>query len=272
MKKTATHKAYAKINLALSLTGKKDGMHTIDSIVTNIGVYDAIKAEILQDGQMSVTYSGLTERLTGDSAKTMAELIQKEFGTPGADFFIKKRIPMSAGLGGSSADAAGVAHCMQKLFDLPSIPLRLLLEAGSDVPYMYEGGNKRVRGTGELITDVTLPKARYAVLVCPGGVSTAEAYALYDKIGGQNADIDELLRDMRGGTYVPFNALQRAAESLNANISTGIDLLRRAGFSQAVMSGSGSSVVAAETNSALFRKRYKTLRKALPQGYTLYNF
>ena len=121
MKKTAVHRAHAKINLALSVTGVKGGMHTIDSLVTNIGVYDTIKATKRADSQIKVDYWGLTEELRGDTAKRMAELIQNRYGTAGADILITKRIPMSAGLGGSSADAAGVAHCMRTLYNLGDI-------------------------------------------------------------------------------------------------------------------------------------------------------
>jgi 4-diphosphocytidyl-2-C-methyl-D-erythritol kinase len=270
MKKTAVHRAHAKINLALSVTGVKGGMHTIDSLVTNIGVYDTINATKRADSQIKVDYWGLTEGLRGDTAKRMAELIQNRYGTAGADILITKRIPMSAGLGGSSADAAGVAHCMRTLYNLGDIPADLLLAVGSDVPYMYEGGDKRISGTGERLESVFLQQANYAVLVCPGGVSTAEAYALYDKIGGQNPDIDKILDNMRlGKPYILTNALQKAAAELNHNITTGLELLARSGFENTVMSGSGSSVIGVTADKKKHEQNCDTLKKLLPRGYIL---
>lgn len=270
MKKTEVHRAYAKINLALSITGVEDGLHTLDSLVTNIGVFDTVRAAKRTDNETTVTYSGLTEKLQNDSAKRMAALLQKEYNTSGADIFIKKRIPMSAGLGGSSADAAGVAHCMRKLFDIGAIPKKLLLKCGSDVPYMYEGGGKRMTGKGEKLESVELPKVYYAVVVCPGGVNTAEAYALYDKIGGQNADIDKILRNMRAGeSFVLNNALQIAAEQLNSAITNGLALLSQAGFENTVMSGSGSSVVGITLDKKKFDICCGAIKKLLPQGYIL---
>lgn len=270
MKKTKVYRSYAKINLALTITGVEDGLHTIDSLVTNIGVFDTIKVTKRSDNRIIVGYKGLKEQLIGDSAKKMAELLQKEYNTTGVDIFIKKRIPMSAGLGGSGADAAGVAHCMCKLFDLGDVAQKLLLQAGSDVPYMYEGGDKRMTGKGEKLENIELPRAHYAVLVCPSGVNTAEAYALYDKIGGQNADIDKILRNMRTGkAFVLSNALQYAAEQLNGNIALGLALLAQAGFENTVMSGSGSSVIGIMSEKKKFNICCGALKKLLPQGYIL---
>lgn len=270
MKKTEAHRSYAKINLALSITGFENGLHTLDSLVTNIDVFDTVTAAKRTDNEITVAYSGLREKIQNDSAKRMAELLQKEYNTAGVDIFIKKRIPMSAGLGGSSADAAGVAHCMRKLFGLGSIPQKLLLECGSDVPYMYEGGNKRMTGKGEKLESIELPKAYCAVVVCPGGVNTAEAYALYDKIGGKNADIDRILRHMsEGKPFVLSNALQKAAEQLNRNIPDGLAMLSRSGFENTVMSGSGSSVVGITFDKKKFHVYCGALKKLLPQGYIL---
>src|SRR5690554_1393578 len=177
----AKTKVYAKINLCLTIKGKQNKMHLIDTIVTNINVFDEIIVKKRTDEKIFVTYDNLSEQIENDTAKKAALLLQKKYSLKGVDINIKKNIPFSAGLGGSSADAAGVAKCMQKLFSI-KLDKQVLLQMGSDTPYMFNGGDARITGLGENIESLTLPPLKYAVLICPGGVNTKKAYELYDKI------------------------------------------------------------------------------------------
>lgn len=264
-------KAYAKINIALNVLGKHENLHNIDSIITNVDIYDKIRMKKRNDNSINVLYTNLDIEIKNDTAKKIAELIQREYNTGGVDITIEKHIPFGAGLGGSSADAAGVAKCLEELFDLGTIPQSLLLRIGSDVPYMYEGGNKRVTGKGEIIRDVEIPKAFYAIVVCPGGVNTAQAYNLYDKIGGENKDISKMLIDLNVNKRIGLhNALQKAAMILNPNIEKGLDYLQKAGFENRVMTGSGSGVLAMELVNKEFNEKVIELKRIIPENYKLY--
>lgn len=263
--------AYAKINLALNVLEKDGKLHKIDSIMTNINIFDKIWMQKRTDEAINITYTNINTAIENDTAKKIVLLLQKEYGTDGVDVLIEKHIPFNAGLGGSSADAAGVARCMQKLFNIGSIPYELLLQIGSDLPYMYEGGTKRVRNKGEVIEDVSVPEAYYAIVVCPGGVSTAEAYLLFDSIGGECCDIDKMLNGIQSDKDIKvWNALQKAATVLNPEISKGLELLKKAGFKQISMTGSGSAVFGRERNLKHYDQSIKILNEILPAGYTLY--
>ncbi|HHU43085.1 MAG: hypothetical protein QM214_06765 [Bacillota bacterium] len=269
MKDIVTKRIYAKINLCLAIKGICEDMHIIDTVVTNIGVFDEITVKKRNDDQILISYDNLKERIENDTAEKAAKLLQQEYSLKGADITIKKNIPFSAGLGGSSADSAGVAKCMEELYGL-RLKKEILLKMGSDVPYMYQGGMKRIRGLGETIHEVSLPPLKYAVLVCPGGMNTKEAYELYDKIGGDNPDVDEFLENINSGRpYILYNALQKAAIRLNPNIKTGLKMLKQSGFSSVVMTGSGSAVIGVEQDEKKFLENAEMLKRIINNDYKL---
>ncbi|MFW5779862.1 MAG: 4-(cytidine 5'-diphospho)-2-C-methyl-D-erythritol kinase [Bacillota bacterium] len=269
MIKSVTEKIYAKINLCLAIKGKEKHMHLIDTLITNINVFDEIALKKRNDNKINVVYKNINNKIENDTAKKAALLLQKVHSLPGVDITIKKHIPFSAGLGGSSADAAGVAKCMKKLFSIEPNRKELLL-IGSDVPYMFEGGDKRVKGLGENISPVILPNFKYAIVLCPGGVNTKKAYDLYDKIGGENPDVDKIIMNINHTKpCILYNALQKAACQLNPNIQTGLDLLKESGFTQSVMTGSGSAVVGMEKDPEKFKKQTEKLNTLINNNYKL---
>ncbi len=265
-------KSYAKINLSLNILSKEDcGMHSIDTIVTNIDIYDTIKAKKRLDDKINISYTNIKHTIQNDTTKKMALLLQQEYNTGGVDIQIEKQIPFHAGLGGSSADAAGTAICLQRLFNINTIPLPLLLKVGSDVPYMFEGGTKRIRGKGDIIESIDDINAYFAIVICPGGVSTAQAYTLYDTIGGESCDIPNIINALtRDKTIGLCNSLQRAAIALNNNIQVGLNLLKQAGFCQRVMSGSGSAVLGMMYDKEQFYYAVNILKNILPTNYRLH--
>ena len=104
---TVRVKAYAKINLTLSVTGVKDGYHMLDSIVTSVDLYDAVKVKKRRDGLVSVTMRGCgSENIPfgSNNAVKAAQAFIEKYSTRGADITVNKNIPVGAGLGGSSAD------------------------------------------------------------------------------------------------------------------------------------------------------------------------
>jgi 4-diphosphocytidyl-2-C-methyl-D-erythritol kinase len=260
--KTVSIKAYAKINLVLNVVGRQDNLHLIDSIMTPFDIYDTVKMEKRTDREIFVKYTNC-ENITNDTASKMAKLISKKYGLLGVNIEINKNIPIKAGLGGSSADAGAVARGMEKLFSLEKIPNELLLEVGSDVPYMYLGGDKRVQGVGEKVSSVNLPKL-YKVLIVDGiGVDTKKSYENYDLFGGDNQDIEKFLININKFCATFTNSLQKGSQKLNSNIQKASDLLTECGFSSC-MTGSGSGVFGIEYDKAQFENKLKKLIKKQP--------
>lgn len=112
-------KAPAKVNFALGITGESGGFHMLDSIVCTIDLFDDVTVAKRSDGMVNITMRGMgSENIPpeANNAVRAAELFAEKHSTGGADITITKRIPMGAGLGGSSADAAGVLRAMSKLY------------------------------------------------------------------------------------------------------------------------------------------------------------
>lgn len=231
----------AKLNLSLAVTGKRGKMHTLDMRVCSCDLCDEIAAVPAHGRTRFVFRSDLPEF----RAELLLPLIERSYGILSAKygeseyaFEIVKRIPPSAGLGGSSAVGAGLA----RLFACEKgceIDDDTLLSLGSDVPYMYRGGEARVTGVGECVEQMPFEE-RYAVIVVPDGrVDTARAYALFDETGkGDGADCGAVAETLRR------NDLYFAACKINPEIASAAAKLKSAGADDVVMSGSGSAVCA----------------------------
>ena len=150
---TVKIKSYAKVNLTLDVTGRAGGYHLLDSFVASVDLFDLVCVRKRKDKLVSVTMHGMDgegippER---NNAFKAGEAFVGRFSTAGADVTVYKNIPMGAGLGGSSADAAGVLNAMAKLYGIDDkAALGELADAlGSDTRYMLDGGFCRMRGRG----------------------------------------------------------------------------------------------------------------------------
>ena len=223
-----TVKTGAKVNLSLVVTGRREGLHTLDMRVCTVSLFDG--AELL---------SGEGERFV---FRSVPDGFEKERFLPRLeDVYAKLRaalekgIPSGAGLGGSSA----LAVCMTRLWAAESgaVPSEdLLLSLGSDVPYMYRGGDARVTGVGERVQALPFCGREVLILFPEGEVDTAKAYAEYDRMRAAG-ELPE-----RAGEF--FNDLFAPAVRLNAKVGEAYDILRAAGARNVVMTGSGSAVCA----------------------------
>lgn len=174
--------APAKLNLFLRITGRrKDGYHTLQSVFRLLDWGDTISLRPRGDEQivrMSEGAAGIGEQ--DDLLIRAAKCLQEDaICTKGVDICIEKRIPMGAGLGGGSSDAATVLvalNCMWGLgFDVDRLA-RLGLSLGADVPVFVRGHNAWAEGIGEQLTPIGLPSAWY-VLASPGvHAATAELF------------------------------------------------------------------------------------------------
>lgn len=268
---TARVKAYAKLNLTLSLTGVKDGYHTLDSLVCTVDLFDYIKLKKRKDNFINVEMRGQgLESLPPEknNAVKAGEEYVKTFGTRGADIVIYKNIPVGAGLGGSSTDVAGVLRGMTKLYgagserQLKEIADRL----GSDTGYLLTGGFARLTGRGEQVESLKLKqRLDFLLLLSKEGVSTAECYRLSDGFPQDNISSDGAIKALREGDTVFLgkslnNALYLPATKLNGNVKTAYEELCAFSPLGVNMTGSGSGVFALFENAefcAWAKSRYR---------------
>lgn len=196
-------KAYAKLNLTLEITGTENGFHNLDSVVCTVDLFDLIKMKKRKDKNVTVDMRGRGSEAIpyeNNNAIKAAQAYINAFGTDGVDIKIYKNIPLGAGMGGSSADAAGVLRGMSKLYGTGSErQLKALADGlGSDTGYMLGGGFARLFGRGDRVRKInSAVKLNFLLLAPESGVSTAACYKLYDSC--QNQNLNEIRQNLSGG-------------------------------------------------------------------------
>lgn len=187
--------AYAKINLYLKINSMlDDGYHELETVMSRVSLCDRIFVSITGEAteKLSVSMSSNSRMFPINEKNTVYKAAYLFFKAAGAEKFprmniyVKKRIPVQAGLGGGSADAAGVLVMLNKLFEYPLPECELLkigLEVGADVPFCIKGGTALCRGKGEIITPFKMYAENFYVVLCKSceHVSTKAAFDLYDE-------------------------------------------------------------------------------------------
>jgi 4-diphosphocytidyl-2-C-methyl-D-erythritol kinase len=248
--------APAKLNLCLYLgQPRADGLHALCSLFEPLALADVV--EVAESDADEVLCPGVEgENLAG---RALATLRSHGWQSPPLRIEIEKRIPVAAGLGGGSADAAVILRlARQPGDDTGSIPdlAEIAAELGADVPSQLNPALALVQGAGERIDRLPAP-ASHSVLLLPSGgdLSTAAVFAEADRLelGRSEAELDGLasqLRQAAGGGVSPLdypellvNDLEPAARSLRPDIGAALDALRGAGAPLAFMSGSGPTAV-----------------------------
>lgn len=270
MKKSAKVKIPAKINLTLDITGKNGAYHDIRSLVASIEIFDAITLYKRKDDKVTLTEKGLSANCdeSDNNAVKCYKLLQKEYSLSGADIVIDKDIPVGAGLGGSSADIAGVILATEKLFGIKIDRKKTASALGSDVLYMIEGGFAVISGRGNDVEKLPVDKTLYVNVIdnrCP--VKAGESYALFDKTDTAVIDKKTFVTDLAveklfNGDKEFFsllkNDLQKPSETLAPIIKETAGRFTNANAS--LMTGSGSAVIGVYEKKEDRDKDYKSLK------------
>lgn len=269
-------KAYAKINLALNVYDRKeDGYHNIDMITIPLDLHDIIELELLPKGYESYITSDDDSLPTDESNlsnKAFRKMKEKFHIDKNVLIHIYKRIPMCAGLGGGSADAAAVINATLKAIKLkPSQDdlISLASSIGADVSFCLYNKPARCRGIGEKLDFITLKKRYHVLLIKPNeGVSTALAYQTFDELETkpQLSNIERLIEGLKIGDEKIIaeemkNSLQECATKIVPEIKNIIDTLKKDGFPLTMMSGSGSTVFCMSLNHHAILEEYKKFSK-----------
>lgn len=250
--KTIKLKANAKINLALSITGRRpDGYHELKSVMQSIDLADDVTVTLSAG---SGIYLDCGDADIPTDEKNIAFRAAIDFfaltGISGVrtDIAICKRIPYEAGLGGGSADAAAVLLGLDTLLEthLGETELaRVGLSLGADVPFCLKGGTMLARGIGEKLEPLPpLPECAIVVVKPPEAVSTAEAYKQFDRVGHigecETEAVADALRagDIKSVALKMYNSLECAAPECVERVR---EKLLYWGALGARMTGSGSA-------------------------------
>ena len=168
-------KAPAKINLFLRIIGKRDdGFHKLQSVFQLIDLYDYIYIRIRGDSQINFINESNKIDNQDDLGLKAAQLILKDKNI-GVDIYIKKNIPIGAGLGGGSSDAATILMGINKLGNINVSKKQLMklgLSLGADVPFFIFGENAWVEGVGECLSKFNIPNSIYYLCYPNFSIST----------------------------------------------------------------------------------------------------
>jgi len=246
--------ARAKINLTLDVLGKRpDGYHEVEMVMQSIELYDRLEFTPAH-GEISLAVAGGELPVGRDNlVYRAAELIRHHGGVrAGVKIRLEKAIPVAAGLGGGSADAAATLAALNEMWGIGlSLPELMALgeQLGADVPFCLAGGTALARGKGEKIEQLPpCPRMGLALIKPPFGVATAAVYrAFTPRLVAKRPDTGAMMEAIRAGDIGAIarnlaNVLEPVTAAMRPEIMEIKQGLLEAGALGALMSGSGPTV------------------------------
>lgn len=272
-------KAYAKINLALYVGKKSGDFHPLKGINASVNLFDSVTLSTRFDDKIVLNPSGIWEYVCDcvperDNAYKAAALFRDKYSTRGVDIYVRKSIPLSGGMGGSSADAAAVLRGMAKLYGVTDDLTELANELGSDTAYMLKGGFAEIGGRGEDISPIDCARRLHLVVVYPeSGVNTSACFEEFDRLESPSSDPSQLKKlvdflqcaddeDFKSGLSACKNDLYAAACSLNSQVKTSFEAIKALSPDAVFMTGSGSTVCGVYSEEMLARWAVDKLKKS----------
>ena len=277
--KKVEEKAYAKINLVLNICDlRPDGYHDIQTIMQSLELHDDVTVE--QTGGTGITVTASVDTIPTDESNLAAKAVKAfaaKTGVPadGLSIHIEKRIPVAAGLGGGSSDAAATLRALNVLYETNLSVDELAeigIEVGSDVPFCVHGGCAYVEGKGDMVVPTTPMPQCITVIGKPDlAISTEKMYQRFDQAElPQRADhTPEIMLGLR------WENLKAVAESvgnafeqvLMKNERNTVDMMKEVmnqfGTLGTAMTGSGPAVFGIFDNELYARVASETLRQRL---------
>jgi 4-diphosphocytidyl-2-C-methyl-D-erythritol kinase len=250
-----TLQAYAKVNLTLEVLGERaDGYHDVATVLQTVDLSDTLTFEPAS----SLTLEGSLPELATEAnlAYQAARLLQAETGQKvGARIRLVKRVPVAAGLGGGSSDAAAALRGLNLLWGLGLEVSRLeqlAARLGSDVPFFLYGGTALAEGRGERVTPLPMPQGALGVVLLNPPMTipnkTASLYrALPDWAYTGGEATRELVRRLRAGEPLREEALLNSFEGVMLESFPGLmeyywPAFERAGAAEVHLAGTGPTL------------------------------
>ncbi|MDU0810432.1 MAG: 4-(cytidine 5'-diphospho)-2-C-methyl-D-erythritol kinase [Burkholderia sp.] len=263
--------APAKINLFLHIIGRQEnGYHRLQTVFQLLNWGDILNFTLREDGIItrSTNIPNIPEEY--DLAIRAAHLLKEHTGTiSGVNIEIDKRLPIGAGLGGGSSNAATTLLALNRLWRLNLVRTQLqslAVKLGADIPFFIYGKNAFGEGIGEKLTEVDLPSRWFLVLMPDVHISTAEIFS--DSLLSRNCSsisifdfLSQKIYDKRWPDSFGYNSIQQLVESKYAKVKYTIKWL--CNFAPARITGSGGSVFA----TFRFRQEAEEVQEKLPDNW-----
>lgn len=273
-------KGNAKVNLVLDVRSRRpDGYHELATVMQSLTIGDRITYVQTQDP--GVTVAATKPEIVTDGtnlARRAAELFLAQTGKPGGlQIRIDSRLPVQAGLGAASADAAATLLALNKLYDAPLSHEELMTlgaKLGADVPFCLTGGTQLAEGIGDRLKPLPhIPECVFLVVKPPMGCDTAEQYRRLDEEAHwMHPDVETAVDALKDGD------LDALAEVMENTFESVVDLpaverckvlLGEASALGTCMTGSGSAVIGLFADDPTARRAMAFMRAAAPDFYTV---
>ncbi|MBI2848689.1 MAG: 4-(cytidine 5'-diphospho)-2-C-methyl-D-erythritol kinase [Chloroflexi bacterium] len=278
MSEALTISAPAKINLTLEVLGRReDGFHQIVSVMQTISLADTLTLTKSEDIHFTCNHSDLVpaENLVVKAARLLSEALDQPLG---AHIHLEKRIPIAAGLGGGSSDAAATLRGLNTLWSLnlpPSTLLDMASQLGADVPFFIRGGTALVEGKGDIVTPLPGLPIAWVVLLTSHHLLPMKTQQLYDLIEPEDFTSGEITRRLaetiRNGEELSlallYNAFERVAPTLFPSLPKDHQRLKDAGARNTLLAGSGPTIFAHFSQQATAEQVYHRLKGEGKESY-----
>jgi 4-diphosphocytidyl-2-C-methyl-D-erythritol kinase len=259
-------KSYAKVNLAINVIKKLDnGYHEVDMVMSRINFFDKIYISKQKNPAISLSctnqYVPVNEK---NLVYKVAQKVKDEFDIKcGLKIHIIKNVPLQAGLGGGSSNAATTLEMLNKMFNLKMSTeqkVAFTREFGSDIAYFYYPGICRINGQGDQVTPIKSSLDNiYVSLIKPyKGNPTKEVYDNIDLKTCPHPDIDQVVQAITMNDYPGLieamdNSLSDAAMDLCEEVKAAVTYLKNQELDKVLVSGTGSSVFGLSKDKSLVK-------------------
>ena len=270
-----TEKAYAKLNISLDVTDKRDdGYHNMVMVMQSVSLSDDVHITVNESGRV---FARTNLRFIPSDARNLAVKAALRFFSAigdtkhGAAIHIAKHIPVGSGMGGGSSDAAAVLRALNRVFS-DRFTLEELAEmgadVGSDVPFCVMGGTMLAKGRGEILTRLTpLPDCTFVICKPNFSVSTPELFRQLDAVGNKHhPDTAGILTALEAGDLPSicrrmFNVFETVEDRRMRPVSEIKSILLDRGAIGSIMTGTGSAVFGIFDNADKAKASVEGLRK-----------
>jgi 4-diphosphocytidyl-2-C-methyl-D-erythritol kinase len=267
--------APAKINLGLAVTGKlENGYHTLDTIFTTLNTGDVLTLEPQDSGiALEIVGSNLPTNSENLVYRAAEHYLERAGIKAGVRLVLEKNLPIAAGLGGGSSDAAATLRGLSRIYpasvDLPALAKLL----GADVPFLLEAVSghfmaARAQGIGEILEPLELPQV-HLVLANPGvGITAKEAYVGLRGRFGESLEVEKIIESLAQNKAPPYcNDLEIPVLEAYPIVGEVKQELEHIGLYGVLMSGSGSTCFGLAHDSQHATKAATQLARAHPDWW-----
>ena len=266
-------RSYAKINICLDITGiREDGYHLLDMVMLPLELHDTLLIEETPravDNYITLDDFSIEDSEYNTVSKALNYFVEESGINTKYKIDVHKVIPIKAGLGGGSSNAAFTVNTVnaQKKYPLSEEQLnKIALRIGADVPFFIQNTPARCKGIGDDILPVQVKNNYYVLIIKPeAGCPTKEVYKLSDKVKNwPHGNVDDVVKALNEGdddllaTSI-FNVLEEPALQIVPEIQNIKNEMKELGLKIVLMSGSGSAVFALSTDKSLIKKCAKKL-------------